>query len=106
MVELDRAVASYLKLPFIPGERELWGRVAKDIVQVRATTNQTLEAVERGDTARAHRLVRNDLRAAVDRSSVDILSDIELNGAASDADARLIARRRRSSFQAAIALAM
>jgi signal transduction histidine kinase len=104
-VELDHAVASYLTLPFIPGERELWGRVAKDILEVRATTDRTLAAVERRDIAGARRMVRQDLRAAVDRTSADILSDIQLNGAAADADGRLIARRRQSSLQAAIALA-
>jgi hypothetical protein len=33
MVDLDRAIEQYLKLPFIPGERELWGRVTADIVE-------------------------------------------------------------------------
>src|SRR4051812_32406211 len=86
--ELDRAVATYLKLPFIPGERELWKRVAADILDVRRTTDRTLAAVERGDSAGARRLVRDDLRAAVDRASADILSDIELNGSAADSDGR------------------
>jgi signal transduction histidine kinase len=51
-------------------------------------------------------LVRDDLRAAVDRSSADILSDIKLNAAASDADGRLIEHRRRLSMHVAAALAM
>jgi len=45
MADLDRAIEGYLKLPFIPGERELWGRVAADIVGVRAKTRQTIAAV-------------------------------------------------------------
>ncbi len=106
MVELDRAVASYLKLPFIPGERELWGRVADDIGAVRTTMGRTVAAVEGGDSAEARRLVRQDLRAAVDTASADILSDIQLNGDAADADGRLIAHRRRSSMRAAAALAI
>jgi len=105
-VELDRAVATYLKLPFIPGERELWKRVATDILDVRRTTDRTLAAVERGDSAGARRLVRDDLRAAVDRASADILSDIELNGSAADSDGRLIARRHRTSMHAAAALTL
>src|SRR5690348_6018940 len=36
--ELDRVMSRYLKLPFIPGERELWRRVAEDVIEVRATT--------------------------------------------------------------------
>jgi len=106
LAELDRAMSNYLKLPFMPGERELWGRVAGDIVEVRVTTDRTIAAVKRGDTAMARRLVRNDLRAAVDRASADPLSDIELNATGADADGRLIARRRRSSLYAATALAM
>jgi signal transduction histidine kinase len=106
MADLDRAIQTYLKLPFIPGERELWGRVAADIVGVRARTRQTIAAVERGDTDPARMLVRNDLRAAVDRSSADLLSDIQLNATAADADGRLIEQRRRSSLHVATALAM
>jgi len=106
MAELDRHVANYLKLPFAPGERELWARVARDIVEVRATTDRIIGAVQRGDGAGARRLVRNALRPAVDRASADLLSDIQLNGAGADEDGRLIARRRRSSLQAATALAL
>jgi signal transduction histidine kinase len=106
MAELDRAVASYLKLPFGPGERALWERVAADILEVRTTTDRTLAAVHRGDGSEARRLVREDLRNAVDKASADILADIELNGAAADADARLIAQRRRSSLFAATALSI
>jgi signal transduction histidine kinase len=105
MAELDQTIDSYLKLPFVPGERELWGRVAGDMIDVRAMTARTLDAVARGDTTAARRLVRQDLRAVVDRSSADLLSDIELNANAAKADGRLIARRRRTSQQAAIALA-
>jgi signal transduction histidine kinase len=104
MAELDRTIEGYLKLPFIPGERELWGRVAADVVEVRGISGRTMDAVQRGDTAGARRLVREDLRAAVDRSSANILSDIQLNGRAADADGRLIARRRRTSQRVAIAL--
>ena len=50
--------------------------------------------------------MRQDLRAAVDRASADILSNIELNAGAADMDGHLIARRRRTSMQAAIALAL
>lgn len=106
LAELDRAVASYLKLPFMPGERELWGRVAADIVDVRSTVDRTLAAVERGDAAGARRLVQNVLRASVDRASADMLSDIQLNGAGADAAGRLIGRRRRSSLQAAAVLTL
>jgi signal transduction histidine kinase len=106
IVELDRAVSSYLRLPFGPGERELWGRVAKDIMEVRVTTDRTLAAVQRGDTAGARRLVRQNLRAAVDRASADLLSNIELNANAADADGRLIASRRRRSLEAAAGLAI
>jgi signal transduction histidine kinase len=106
MVELDRDVTAYLKLPTIPGERELWSRTASDIVTVRATANRTIAAVERRDTDTAKRLVRNDVRAAVDRASADILSNIELNAGAADSDGRLIAHRRRTSQQAAIVLGL
>jgi signal transduction histidine kinase len=106
MLDLDRSVESYLKLPTIPGERELWGRTANDIVAVRATANQTVAAIEHGDADGAKRLVRQDLRAAVDRASADILSNVELNASAADMDGHLIARRRRTSMQAAIALAL
>jgi len=103
--ELDRVMSSYLRLPFIPGERELWRRVAQDVVEVRATTDRTLAAAARRDTAEARRMVRNELRASVDRASADLLADIELNATAADTDGRLIARRRRSSMHAALALA-
>jgi signal transduction histidine kinase len=106
MVDLDRNVESYLKLPTIPGERELWTRTASDIVTVRAIANRTIGAVDRGDADEAARLVRNELRAAVDRASTDILGNIELNASAADMDSHLIARRRRTSMQAAIALAL
>jgi signal transduction histidine kinase len=105
MVELDHAVESYEKLPFIAGERELWGRVATDIVEVRATIDRALAAVENDDWVGARGLVRRDLRAAVDTASADILSDIQLNGSAADADGHLIARRRRMSLQVASGLA-
>ncbi|HEY7375809.1 MAG TPA: ATP-binding protein, partial [Polyangia bacterium] len=105
LVELDRTMAGYQRLPFIPGERELWGRVAQDVVEVRATTARTMAAVARGDTAEARRMVRNELRTSVDRASADLLSDVELNATAADQDGRLIARRRRSSMHAAMALA-
>ena len=106
MAAADRAVESYLKLPFIPGERVLWGRVADDIRDVRESMARTLAAAEQGYTETARRLVRTDLRATVDRSSADILSDIELNAGAADTDGRLIEDRRRSSLHAAIALAI
>jgi signal transduction histidine kinase len=104
--DLDAAVATYLRLPFIPGERELWGRVAVDIFAVRRIIGSALGTFEGGDAAGARRLVREELRAAVDLASADISSDIELNGKAADADGRLIARRRRRSLQAAIVLAI
>jgi signal transduction histidine kinase len=104
--ELDRAVAAYLRLPFGPGERALWERVANDIDVFRRTIDRTLGAVERNDTPAASALVRQDLRAAVDRASADISSDIELNGNAADADGRSIARIRRRSLEAAIGLAL
>jgi signal transduction histidine kinase len=102
---LDRAAADYLRLPFIAGERELWERVADDIRVFRQTIDRTFAAVARGDQDGARTLVRLDLRAAVDRASADLLSDIELNGNAADDDARLIARHRKRSLQAAIGLA-
>jgi signal transduction histidine kinase len=106
MVDLDHSVTSYLKLPTIPGERELWSRTATDIANVREIADLTIGAVERGDADEAKRLVRNELRAAVDRASTDILGNIELNASAADSDGHLIARRRRTSMQAAIALAL
>jgi len=106
MADLNHAVDSYLTLPFIPGERELWGRVADDIREVRATMARTLTAVEHREMDAANQLVMTDLRAAVDGSSADILSDIELNASAADADGRLIAHRRRISLQAATGLAI
>jgi signal transduction histidine kinase len=60
--------------------------------------------VDRGDRALAQQLARQDLRDAVDAASNDILANIELNGAAADADGRLIARRRRESMWAAAIL--
>jgi signal transduction histidine kinase len=101
---LDRAVADYLRLPFDPGERELWGRVADDIRVLRVTIDQTIAAVERGDHASARALARQDLRRLVDRTSADLSSDIELNGRGADAAGRLIARGRRRSLEAAILL--
>jgi signal transduction histidine kinase len=105
MAQLNRAVTAYLRLPFLPGERELWGRVSDDILVVRRTMEQTLVAVDHSDFDGARQLVRQDLRAAVDRASADILSDIELNGRAADDDARMIARRRRTSLRMAMLLA-
>jgi signal transduction histidine kinase len=102
--ELDRAVNMYLHLPFIPGERELWEHVSVDMREVRATTERTVDAVASGDTTGARRLVRGDLRAVVDRTSADILNNIELNASAADDDGRLIARRRRNSMHAAAGL--
>jgi signal transduction histidine kinase len=104
--ELDRATASYMRLPFIPGERELWERVADDMREVHATSDRTVAAVAGGDTAAARRLVSEDLRTVVDRTSADILSNIELNATAADDDGRLIARRRRTSLHAAVGLAV
>jgi signal transduction histidine kinase len=106
LAELDRAVAAYLRLPFQPGERELWERVASDIFAFRGIVDRTLAAVDREDAAGARKLVRGELRAVVDRTSADILSDIEFNANAADADGRLIARRHRSSLRAAILLAI
>ena len=104
--ELDRAIATYVSLPFIPGERELWTRVVEDISLVRSTLERTCHAVERGDMNEARLLARRaSSRQAVDRAGTDILSDIELNGRAADDDAVLIARRRRESLSAAAALA-
>ena len=40
----------------------------------------------------------------MNKASADILSDIELNGGAADADARMIGRRRRNSLRAATVL--
>jgi signal transduction histidine kinase len=104
--ELDGAVAAYLRLPFISGERELWGRVANDIVVFREAIDRTLALTDRGDVGGARALTRQDVRAAVDRASADLSSDIELNGDATDADGRLIEQRRQSSFEAAFVLAL
>lgn len=106
MIDLDRSVASYLRLPTIVGERELWEHTARDIEEVKAITYRTISAVERDDLDAAKGLVRRELRAAVDRASSDILNNIELNAGAADADGRLIANRRRTSQQAAIILAL
>lgn len=106
MAELDRAVETYRGLPFIPGERALWEQVTSDILEVRGMVDRTLAAVERGDLDGGRRLASQELRAAVDRTSADILSDIELNASASDADARLIAQRRQSSQRLAIVMAI
>ena len=104
LAALNRAAMTYVRLPFIPGERELWTRVAEDIRQVKVTLERTTHAVERGDRAGARRLAMEDLRQAVDQAGADILSDIELNGRAADEDALMIARRRRESLRAAAAL--
>ena len=104
--QLDRALADYLKLPFIPGERELWGRVADDLAMFRKTVDRTLAAADSGDVAGARSLMKGDLRAAIDRASADLSADIELNGNASDADGRLIEHGRRVSLEAAVALAL
>jgi signal transduction histidine kinase len=104
--ELDKAVAGYLRLPFVPGERELWGRVSSDIVAYRRTIARVLAAVDRGDHAAARALVRGELRAAVDTTSADMSSDIELNGKAADADGRFIGTQRRRSLEAALVLAL
>jgi signal transduction histidine kinase len=105
LAQFDRAVESYLRLPFIPGERELWQRVASDLPGLRSTIARTVAAVDRGDAAAARQFVRTDLRAMVDKVSADLMSNIELNAAAADTDGRLIGRSRRRSRQAAIALA-
>ena len=68
---------------------QLWGMVAADIVEARAKTRRTISAVEHGDQGGA-KMKRNDLRVMVDRSSADMLSDIQLNAEASVADGRLI----------------
>ena len=86
--ELDKAVAAYERLPFIPGERALWARVATHITQVHGTLNRTIGAVARGERDAARGLVNQALRAAVDVTSADILSDIQLNAAAANDDAR------------------
>jgi signal transduction histidine kinase len=103
---LDRSVADYLRLPYTPGESDLLGRVAQDVRIFHQTLARTLAAVERGDQLAARALVRQDLRAAVDKASADISSNIALNGNAADADGRLIARRRRQSLEAALVLAI
>jgi signal transduction histidine kinase len=102
--ELARAEAAYLRLPFTPGEREVWERVAGDTVILREIIARTLTAVEKGDLPRARALVRQDLRTAVDTASADIASDIRLNANVADTQGRLIARSRRRSLQAAIGL--
>src|SRR4029077_12528484 len=102
--ELSRAVSSYESLPFIPSERELWARVADDIREVHRTLGRTVGAVEHGDNGEARRLVNGDLRAVVNKASADLLSDVELNAAAANRDARMIAHRRRSSMRAAAVL--
>jgi signal transduction histidine kinase len=104
--EFNRAVGDYERLPFLPGERELWMRVAADITQVHKMLDRTFDAVRRGDYASAHGLVSRDLRAAVDATSADILSNIQLNAEGANEDARMIARRRRESMRAATALAL
>jgi signal transduction histidine kinase len=103
---LDRAVDEYLRLPFIAGERELWGRVAEDIAVFRSKVDRTLAAAERGDVTSARALMQGELRATVDRASADLSSDIELNGTAAVADGRQIEQRRRRSLEAAIGLAI
>jgi len=90
----------------VPGERELWGRVSSDIVAYRRTIARVLAAVDRGDHAAARALVRGELRAAVDTTSADMSSDIELNGKAADADGRFIGTQRRRSLEAALVLAL
>jgi signal transduction histidine kinase len=103
---LDQAVGDYQRLPFGPGERQLWERVASDIGVVRRTIDRTIAAVERRDMAGARALVTRDLTVAVDRTSADFLADIELNADFANDDARLIARHRRRSRQAAIVLSL
>jgi signal transduction histidine kinase len=104
--ELEQAMATYRRLPFIPGERELWGRVADDVIAYRRQIDRVIAAVERGDATAARALVRGDLRAAVDGASADISSDIALNGEAADADGQLIRGRRRRSLEAALVLSI
>jgi signal transduction histidine kinase len=104
--DLDQAVKAYLRLPTQRGEQELWGRVDDDIVSVRRTLDHVRAAVGRSDRATARALVAGDLRAGVDRASAAILTDIELNGAFAETDARAIAHHRRRSLEAAVVLSI
>jgi len=102
--EFNRAVAAYERLPFGPGERELWARVGDDIRTLQATLARMLRAVDDRDFGTANLIVTQDLRAAVDTAGAHILSNIELNARAADDAAHLIARRRRESLRAATVL--
>ncbi len=99
-----RAAAHYESLPFIAGERDLWEKVKGDLQTVESALDRTLAAADRNDFEEARSIVRGDLRTAIDVTSGDILSDIELNAGAADKAGRLIAARRRASMWAAAAL--
>jgi signal transduction histidine kinase len=72
---------SYFSLPALRGERELWGRIDKELIDVDVLAGRILEetAARRYSAARA--LLIGELPTAIDEESDAILSAIQINAA-------------------------
>jgi signal transduction histidine kinase len=103
-VHLDQDVQTYVKLPFFPGERELWRNVQKQLdvfdVHVKAAARQ----LALGHPAELRALLDGDFHHAVDHLSDALRLSLEFNARHAAQLAASIGLARRRSGRVAVGL--
>ncbi|HEY4187568.1 MAG TPA: ATP-binding protein [Polyangia bacterium] len=94
---LNENLDAYFALPALPGERELWSGIEKELADVDVLSDEIVRQTASGDYAEARRLLVDVLPAAIDEEADAIITAIQLNAARVRDVAEKIegARRRR-----------
>ena len=71
----------YFALPNLPGERQLWRRIEKELIDVDVLAGRILEETAAGRYPAAQRLLISELPAAIDEEADAIIAAIQLNAA-------------------------
>lgn len=94
---LDEDVERYLRLTPLPGERELWIAIRRDIDQATQVVRSILQALERGDSASGSTLLQTQAEPAFERATKTMLAAMEFDVDESERLARDIRSVRRAT---------
>ena len=94
---LDRDVEEYLQLTPLPGERELWGAIRRDIDAATLVVGAILQALEGADPGSASALLDTQAEPAFERATRAMLAAMEFDVDRSEQLARDIQSVRRAT---------
>jgi signal transduction histidine kinase len=102
--ELDRAMNSYLALPFYPGEKERYDELRNALIPIDASIGVALDRADAGDFAAANAEIVERLRPGIERADVLLDALIRFDSDRAQAGLASIRRSRKSANLWALAM--